>query len=56
MDEFTEHPQNHFVSVRTSGGEMKILAPGAVINGIIAPLGAVPDLNSNGINIRDEFG
>ena len=39
MDEFAAHPQNRFVTVRTSGGEMQILAPGAVVNGAVARLG-----------------
>ena len=55
MDEFAKHPQNRFVSVRTSGGEMQILAPGAVVNGMVAPLGDVPDLGANNDKIRSEF-
>ena len=55
MDEFAKHPQNRFVSVRTSGGEMQILAPGAVVNGTVAPLGDVPDLGANNDKIRSEF-
>ena len=55
MDEFAKHPQNRFVSVRTSGGEMQILAPGAVVNGMLLPLGDVPDLGANTAAIREEF-
>ena len=55
MDEFAKHPQNRFVSVRTSGGEMQILAPGAVVNGMFLPLGDVPDLGANTATIREEF-
>jgi len=55
MDEFAAHPQNRFVTVRTSGGEMQILAPGAVVNGVLARLGDVPDLGANSAAIRDEF-
>jgi crotonobetainyl-CoA:carnitine CoA-transferase CaiB-like acyl-CoA transferase len=55
MDEFAKHPQNRFVSVRTSGGEMQILAPGAVVNGMLLPLGDVPDLGANTATIRKEF-
>ena len=55
LDEFAKHPQNRFVSVRTSGGEMQILAPGAVVNGMVAPLGDVPDLGANNDKIRSEF-
>ena len=55
MDEFAAHPQNRFVTVRTSGGEMQILAPGALVNGVVARLGDVPDLGANSVAIRDEF-
>ena len=55
MNDFAAHPQNRFVTVRTTGGELQILAPGALVNGVIAPLGAVPDLGANSTAIRDEF-
>ena len=55
MDEFAKHPQNRFVSVRTSGGEMRILAPGAVVNGMLLPLADVPDLGADTATIREEF-
>ncbi|MBL6601207.1 MAG: CoA transferase [Candidatus Puniceispirillum sp.] len=55
MDDFAAHPQNRFVTVRTTGGELQILAPGAVVNGVMAPLGAVPDLGANSTAIREEF-
>ena len=55
MDDFAAHPQNRFVTVLTTGGELQILAPGAVVNGVMAPLGAVPDLGANSTAIRDEF-
>jgi len=34
---------------------MQILAPGAVVNGMVAPLGDVPDLGANNDKIRSEF-
>jgi len=34
---------------------MQILAPGAVVNGMVAPLGDVPDLGANSTAIREEF-
>ncbi len=55
MEEFAKHPQNRFVTVRTSGGELQILAPGAVVNGVVTPLGDVPDLGANNADIRAEF-
>ncbi len=55
MEEFAKHPQNRFVTLRTSGGELEILAPGAVVNGLINPLGDVPDLGANSASVRAEF-
>ena len=34
---------------------MQILAPGAVVNGMLLPLGDVPDLGANTATIREEF-
>ena len=55
MDEFTRHPQNRFVAVRTSAGEVQLLSPGAVVNGQLPRLGAVPELGEHSNAIRAEF-
>ena len=55
MDVFTQHPQNRFVSVRTSAGVVKLLSPGAIVNGILPRLGDVPDLGQHSAAIRAEF-
>ena len=55
MDEFTKHPQNRFVAVRTSAGDVQLLSPGAVVNGTLPRLGAVPDLGQHSVEIRAEF-
>ena len=55
MDVFTQHPQNRFVSVRTSSGDVQLLSPGAIINGILPRLGDVPDLGQHSAAIRAEF-
>ena len=55
MDVFTQHPQNRFVSVRTSSGDVQLLSPGAIINGILPRLGDVPDLGQHNAAIRAEF-
>ena len=55
MDVFTQHPQNRFVSVRTSAGDVKLLSPGAIVNGILPRLGEVPDLGQHSVAIRAEF-
>ena len=55
MDVFTQHPQNRFVSVRTSAGDVQLLSPGAIVNGIWPRLGDVPDLGQHSAAIRAEF-
>ena len=55
MDVFTHHPQNQFVSVRTSAGDVRLLSPGAIINGSLPSLGDVPDLGQHSAAIRTEF-
>ena len=55
MDVFTNHPQNRFVSVRTSAGDVQLLSPGAIVNGVLPTLGEVPDLGQHGAAIRAEF-
>jgi len=55
MDVFTNHPQNRFVSVRTSAGDVQLLSPGAIVNGVLPALGEVPDLGQHSAAIRAEF-
>ena len=55
MDEFTKHPQNRFIAVRTSAGDVQLLSPGAIVNGVMPRLGAVPDLGQHSDAIRKEF-
>ena len=55
MDEFTKHPQNRFIAVRTSAGDVQLLSPGAIVNGVMPRLGAVPDLGQQSDAIRKEF-
>ena len=55
MDVFAQHPQNRFVAVRTSAGDVKLLAPGAILNGALPTLGAVPDLGEHNDAICAEF-
>ena len=55
MDEFTKHPQNRFIAVRTSAGDVQLLSPGAIVNGVTPRLGAVPDLGQHSDAIRKEF-
>ena len=55
MEAFAQHPQNRFVAVRTSGGDVQLLSPDAVVNGTLPQLGEVPDLGQHSAEIRQEF-
>ncbi len=55
MDEFATHPQNRFISVRTSAGNFQLLSPGAVVNGQSLSVGPVPKLDQHRKKIRAEF-
>jgi crotonobetainyl-CoA:carnitine CoA-transferase CaiB-like acyl-CoA transferase len=55
MNEFIKHPQNRFVVVRTSAGDVQLLSPGAIVNGVLPTLGTVPDLGQHSDAIRKEF-
>ena len=55
MDAFAQHPQNRYIAVKTSVGDVKLLSPGAVVNGRMPRLGDVPDLGQHSDQIRREF-
>lgn len=55
LDHLASHPQARFVTVKTSKGDLEILAPGAVISGESHILGAVPELGEHDDALRDEF-
>ena len=55
MDAFAQHPQNRYIAVKTSAGDVKLLSPGAVVNGTLPRLGDVPDLGQHSAQIRREF-
>jgi crotonobetainyl-CoA:carnitine CoA-transferase CaiB-like acyl-CoA transferase len=55
LDHLASHPQARFVTVKTSEGDLKILAPGAIISGESHILGAVPELGEHDDALRDEF-
>ena len=55
LDHLATHPQARFVTVKTSEGDLKILAPGAVISGESHILGVVPELGEHDDALRDEF-
>ena len=55
LDHLVSHPQARFVTVKTSEGDLEILAPGAVISGESHIFGAVPELGEHDDVLRDEF-
>jgi crotonobetainyl-CoA:carnitine CoA-transferase CaiB-like acyl-CoA transferase len=57
MQDVVAHPQNRFVTVRTSEGALDVLGPGAcVIGADLQDFGPVPGLDEHGAAIRREFG
>ena len=56
MEDLVRHPQTRTITVKTSAGDMRIIAPGAVMDGMLAEGRAVPDLDAQGEALRDEFG
>ena len=56
LDDLGSHPQNRYISVQTSDGELKLLAPGAIIDGVLPRFGPVPAMDEHGSSLRREFG
>ncbi len=56
MDDLAAHPQNRFVTVDTPSGPVRLLAPGAVVDGQVPQFGPVPALDAHGDTVRQEFG
>ena len=55
LDQLASHPQSRFVTVKTSEGDLQILAPGAIVSGESHGFGAVPELGEHDDTLRDEF-
>ncbi|MFU8776086.1 MAG: CaiB/BaiF CoA transferase family protein [Roseovarius sp.] len=56
MEDLRHHPQNRHVTVETPSGPVRMLAPGAQMDGVEATLGAVPALGAHSAALRAEFG
>ncbi len=56
MEDLANHPQNRFVEVATPTGPVRLLAPGAVVDGELPSFGPVPALDADGDRVRREFG
>ncbi len=55
MEDLAQHPQNRFVEVDTPTGPVRLLAPGATVDGAVPQFGPVPALDAHGDKIRQEF-
>lgn len=55
MEDLAQHPQNRFVEVDTPTGPVRLLAPGATVDGAVPQFGPVPALDAHGDTIRQEF-
>lgn len=55
LDDLISHPQHQLISVKTSGGEIELLAPGASIKGEQPQFGSVPDKGENTESVKKEF-
>ncbi|MEM9756663.1 MAG: CaiB/BaiF CoA-transferase family protein [Pseudomonadota bacterium] len=55
MKDLVSHPQNRFVTVQTEGGEIELLAPGAIVAGDADRFGDVPAMGDDSAAIRAEF-
>ena len=56
LEDLAAHPQNRFITVRSDGGEIELMAPGFVTRGAELEYGPVPSLGQHDANIRAEFG
>jgi crotonobetainyl-CoA:carnitine CoA-transferase CaiB-like acyl-CoA transferase len=55
LEDVASHPQNRFVSVDTPTGAVRMLAPGALVNGRVGEFGPVPALGADTERLRQEF-
>ncbi|MDT8326890.1 MAG: CaiB/BaiF CoA-transferase family protein [Roseovarius sp.] len=55
MCDLAAHPQNRYVEVDSPTGPVRMLAPGALVNGMLDKPGAVPGLGQHTDAVRAEF-
>ncbi|MDG1257366.1 MAG: CaiB/BaiF CoA-transferase family protein [Paracoccaceae bacterium] len=55
IDDLIHHPQTRYIEVDTPTGPVRLLAPGALINGEIPQYGPVPALGQHSQALREEF-
>lgn len=55
LDDVASHPQNRFVSVQTPTGPVRMLSPGALVDGEAPHFGPVPALGADTARLKQEF-
>jgi crotonobetainyl-CoA:carnitine CoA-transferase CaiB-like acyl-CoA transferase len=55
LEDVASHPQNRFVTVETPTGPVRMMAPGALIDGRMPDFGPIPALGSDTARLRAEF-
>ncbi len=55
LEDLDRHPQNRYIRVATSAGEVRVIAPPPIVPGIEERYGAVPDIGEHDAAIRAEF-
>jgi crotonobetainyl-CoA:carnitine CoA-transferase CaiB-like acyl-CoA transferase len=55
LDDVASHPQNRYMVVDTPTGPVRMLAPGALIDGEVPSFGPVPALGADTERLRQEF-
>ena len=56
MEDLAGHPQNRYVDVDSPSGPVRMLAPGALVDGMVMQPGAVPALGQHTEAVLAEFG
>ena len=55
IDDLISHPQTQYITTMTSAGEVKMIAPGASVDGMHLVAERVPDLGEHSAALREEF-
>lgn len=55
LDDVADHPQNRYMSVDTPTGPVRLMAPGALADGVVRSFGPVPALGADTARVRCEF-
>ena len=55
LEDVASHPQNRFVAIETPTGPVRMLAPGALVDGRVPDFGPVPALGVDTDRLRREF-